>query len=227
MFFEKLDPDYPLHSNQDFSTEPLQVPVILARPDLFGSRNITYKPFLSDKPDFIIRAFCLGMQTMNVAAGGTLLQDIPTERYHLNTLEKVAAQPLENQHRSYVSPQYPLSDLFGGNFHPIRIAKTGYLREIADLSGATSPKVLSYHHQAIGRKGANLKVIATSIDRKIIEGLHHSEFKNVVGVQFHPEPSSLYQPETKFATVPGSDFSPNELLAKSNSLTFHQLFWKV
>lgn len=129
-----------------------------------GSRNTAFRPFLADKPDFIIRAFCLGVQTMNVAAGGTLIQDIPLEVYHRNTLEKVAAQPIENQHRSYVAPLYPLSDLFGGNFHSIRIAKTGYLREIAKMSGSTTPKVLSYHHQAVGRKGANMEVIATSKD---------------------------------------------------------------
>lgn len=191
-----------------------------------GSRNPGFKPFLTDNPNFIIRAFCLGMQTMNVAAGGTLIQDIPMETYHLHTLEKVAAQPVENQHRSYVSPLYPLDDLFGGNFHPIRIAKTGYLQEIAGMSGATTPKVLSYHHQAVERLGSNLKVIAKSMDKKIIEGLQHTEFKNVVGVQFHPEPSSLYKTETKYTTVPGNPFSPSEMLLKSNSLKFHMLFWK-
>ena len=191
-----------------------------------GSRNPEFKPFLTQRPDFVIRAFCLGMQTMNVAAGGTLIQDIPQEVYHENTLEEVAAQPLENQHRSYVSPLYPLLDLFGGNFHPIKIADFGYLKELAVMSGATSPKVLSYHHQAVGRKGANMNVIATSMDGKIAEGLQHAEFKNVVGVQFHPEPSSLYQSKTIFTTVPGSPFSPNELLIKSNSLAFHKVFWK-
>ena len=191
-----------------------------------GSRNVDFKPFLADKPDFIIRAFCLGMQTMNVAAGGTLVQDIPLEIYHLNTLEKVTAQPVENQHRSYSTPLFPLEDLWGGNFHPIRISKTGYLSEIAGLSGATTPKVLSYHHQAVGKMGANLKVIASSIDRKVIEGLQHVKFKNVVGVQFHPEPSVLYDSEIQLTTIAGSPFSPNELLSKSNSLSFHKLFWK-
>lgn len=191
-----------------------------------GSRNTTFKPFLAIKPDYIIRAFCLGMQTMNVAAGGTLIQDIPMEVYHKNTLEKVAKQLVDNQHRSYVSPLYPLSDLFGGNFHSIKITKTGYLREIDGMSGAISPKVLSAHHQAVGRKGANLKVIATSMDRKIIEGLQHAKYQNVVGVQFHPEPSSLYKSETNFTTTPGKQFSPNDLLIQSNSLTFHKLFWK-
>jgi len=191
-----------------------------------GSRNAEFKPFLVDKPDFIIRAFCLGMQTMNVAAGGTLIQDIPLEIYHLNTLEKVSAQPVENQHRSYTTPLYPLEDLWGGNFHPISISKFGYLREIAGLSGATTPKVLSYHHQSVGNIGANLNVIASSIDGEVIEGLQHIKFKNVVGVQFHPEPSVQYNSESKLTTVAGSPFSPNELLVKSNSLSFHKLFWK-
>jgi len=191
-----------------------------------GSRNADFKPFLANKPDFIIRAFCLGMQTMNVAAGGTLIQDIPSEIYHLNTLEKVSAQPVENQHRSYSTPLFPLEDLWGGNFHPISILKTGYLSEIAKLADAADPKVLSYHHQAVGRRGANLEVIALSIDGKVVEGLQHVQFKNVVGVQFHPEPSALYKPETKFTAVAGSPFSPNELLDKSNSLNFHKMFWK-
>ncbi len=191
-----------------------------------GSRNTAFKPFLSGKPDFIIRAFCLGMQTMNVAAGGTLLQDIPSELYHKNTLEDAAEQSVDNQHRSYVSPGFPLSDLFGGAFHPIRIGKTGYLKEIAGHSDTSTPKVLSYHHQAVGRLGANLEVIATSMDGKIIEGLQHKIYKNVIGVQFHPEPSSLYKPETRLTTIPGKLFSPNELLKKSNSLVFHQRFWK-
>ncbi len=191
-----------------------------------GSRNPSFKPLLSENPGFIIRAFCLGMQTMNVAAGGTLLQDIPSELYHKNTLEEVAAMQVENQHRSYLAPQYPLSDLFGGIFHPIRIGKTGYLHQIAQKTGAVFPKVLSYHHQAVGRKGAKLDVIATSMDGKIIEGLQHEVYKNVVGVQFHPEAASLYKPETLLTTILGTTFSPNDLLKASNSLNFHKLFWK-
>ena len=191
-----------------------------------GSRNRLFKPFLAERPDFIIRAFCLGMQTMNIAAGGTLIQDIPTELYHKNTLEEVAVMAADKQHRSYIAPQYPLSDLFGGVFHPIRVSNGGYLHEIAVKGGILTPQVLSYHHQAAGRRGANLKVIATSTDGKIAEGLQHTLFKQVVGVQFHPESSSLYKPETSLITIPGTKFSPNKLLINSGSLEFHHLFWK-
>jgi len=192
-----------------------------------GSRNPSFKPFLADNPAFIVRAFCLGMQTMNVAAGGTLVQDIPTECYHKNTLEETSKLPANAQHRSSVALLYPLSDdLFGGIFHQIRMAKSGYLMEIAAMSKVYGPMVLSAHHQAAGRLGANLEVIATSMDGKIVEGLQHKVFRNVVGVQFHPEPAALYQKKARFTTVPGSVFSPNELLIQSNSLGFHQLFWK-
>ena len=191
-----------------------------------GSRNPSFKPFLADNPAFIVRAFCLGMQTMNVAAGGTLVQDIPTEYYHKNTLEETAKLPVNDQHRSSIASLYPLSDLFGGIFHQIRMAKSGYLMEIAGASKVYGPMVLSAHHQAAGRLGANLEVIATSMDGKIVEALQHKIFRNVVGVQFHPEPAVLYQQEARFTTVPGSGFSPNELLKQSNSLVFHQLFWK-
>ena len=191
-----------------------------------GSRNPSFHPFLANHPDFIVRAFCLGEQTMNVAAGGTLIQDIPTECYHTKTLEETSALPANNQHRSSVAPLYPLSDLFGGVFHQIKTLKGGYLNEIAVKSANSSPLVLSAHHQSVGRIGANLKVIATSNDGKIVEGLQHTVFPNVVGVQFHPEPASLYQPGERFIPIPGSSISPNALLKQSNSLEFHRFFWK-
>ncbi len=191
-----------------------------------GSKNRAFRPLLSDRPEYIVRGFCLGMQTMNVAAGGTLVQDIPTECYNKSTLEETSELPLNNQHRSSMAPLYPLENLFGGIFHQIRMTKGGYLEEISGKSENLFPQVLSAHHQAVGQKGAALDVIATSMDGKVVEGLMHSLYKNVVGVQFHPEPASLYQPETVFTTVPGKMFSPNQLLKESNSLSFHKLFWK-
>ena len=191
-----------------------------------GSRNPAFKPFLADRPEFIVRAFCLGMQTMNVAAGGTLIQDIPQEIYHINTLEEMTAIPSDNRHRSYVSQFYPLTELFEGNFHPIKPSPNSYLQGLASQAGVLSPVVLSSHHQAVGRKSPDLRVIATSMDGKIIEGLQHVVYKEIIGFQFHPEVSSLYKPEAKFAAFPGSTFSPYELLNNSKSLSFHKLFWR-
>ena len=46
---------------------------------LGGSQNTAWIPYLEKKPDYVINGICLGMQTMHVATGGTMVQDIPTE----------------------------------------------------------------------------------------------------------------------------------------------------
>src|SRR5690606_40614006 len=38
---------------------------------LGGFWNEDFKPFLNEKPKYMVTGFCLGMQTMNVATGGT------------------------------------------------------------------------------------------------------------------------------------------------------------
>jgi putative glutamine amidotransferase len=191
-----------------------------------GTRNPAFKPLLSDKPEIIVRAFCLGMQTMNVAAGGTLLQDIPQQRYHKQNVEDVMAIKAENRHRNYNTLLYQDDDLMWGFFHPLKISSKGFLNEIAAKCGQNAPTIYSSHHQAVRKKGKALDVIALSHDGKIIEALQHKTFKNVVGVQFHPEPSMLYQPITKVKLSPTEEFSPNEFLLSKNSLGFHQAFWK-
>ena len=64
------------------------------------------------------------------------------------------------------------------------------------------------------------------MDGKIVEALQHTIFKNVIGVQFHPEQSSLYMPSSRYTNTPNSDYSPNEMLIKEKSLEFHMKFWK-
>jgi putative glutamine amidotransferase len=191
-----------------------------------GTGNPAFKPLLSEKPGIIVRAFCLGMQTMNVAAGGTLLQDIPQQRYHKQNVEDVMAIKAENRHRNYNTLLYQDDDLMWGFFHPVKISSKGFLNEIAMKCEQNTPTIYSSHHQAVGKKGKALDVIALSPDGKIIEALQHNTFKNVVGVQFHPEPSMLYQPETKVKLSPTEEFRPNELLNSTNSIGFHQTFWK-
>lgn len=44
-----------------------------------GTRNTAHKPLLNEKHNYLVTGFCLGMQSMNVAAGGTLYQDIPAQ----------------------------------------------------------------------------------------------------------------------------------------------------
>lgn len=191
-----------------------------------GSRNPGFKPLLLQKPDLIVRGFCLGMQTMNVAAGGTLIQDIPQEVYHVSTAEGMLAIDAKNRHHNYHSQLNPGCDISWGLLHPIRPVPQKYLYELCQGTGQQQPWVWSSHHQAIGRLGANLEVIATSMDGKIIEAVRHKIFKGVIGVQFHPEQAMLYLPGSRFLNTPADNYSPNEQLLKEKSMDFHLKYWK-
>lgn len=191
-----------------------------------GVRNPDFKPLLLQKPNLIVRAFCLGMQTMNVAAGGTLIQDIPVEIYHISTAEGMLAVDAKNRHRNYNTQLNPSCDLSWGFLHPVRIMSKGFLHELCLGLEQQHPNVLSSHHQAVGKKGQNLEVIATSMDGKVVEAMQHKTFREVIGVQFHPEQSSLYLPASRYTNTPDNDYSPNELLIKDKSMEFHLKFWQ-
>ncbi|HWS00699.1 MAG TPA: gamma-glutamyl-gamma-aminobutyrate hydrolase family protein [Prolixibacteraceae bacterium] len=191
-----------------------------------GSRNPDFKPLLLQKPNLVVRGFCLGMQTMNVAAGGTMVQDIPMEIYHVSTAEGMLAINDQNRHHNYQTELNPGCDISWGLLHPILPTTKGYLHELNKELGQQQPYVWSSHHQAVGIHGKDLQVIATSMDGKIVEAMQHKIFKEVIGVQFHPEQASLYLPEDRYNIAPGSDFSANEQLIKEKSLEFHLKFWR-
>jgi putative glutamine amidotransferase len=191
-----------------------------------GSRNPDFKPLLLEKPGLIVRAFCLGMQTMNVAAGGTLIQDIPEEIYHITTAEGMLALDAKNRHRNYNTQLNPGIDLSWSFLHPVKMKAGGFLDNLCKNTGQQEPYILSSHHQAVGELGKNLDIIAVSLDGKVVEALQHKIFKEVIGVQFHPEQSSLYLPESRYYYTPGNKFSLHEKLGSENSLEFHINFWK-
>ena len=191
-----------------------------------GSRNPNFKPLLLSKPKLIVRGFCLGMQTMNVAAGGTLVQDIPLEVYRVSTAEGMLAIDAKNRHHNYQTQLNPGCDVSWGLLHPIIPSAKGYLHELNKNLEQQQPYVWSSHHQAVGKKGQNLEVIATSMDGKIVEALQHEIFKEVIGVQFHPEQSSLYLPGSRYTQTPGNDHSANEQLIREKSMEFHLKFWQ-
>lgn len=118
----------------------------------------------NDLPTFCI---CRGIQSMNVAMGGTLHQHIPDDvpdaiEHRQSTLGKTIG---ETSHQvTFVAGQ-----------HPIR----------ASLGGDTM-EVNSFHHQSVGRPADELEVIATSADG-VIEALWHPDMTYGLGVQWHPE----------------------------------------
>ncbi|HEX4122945.1 MAG TPA: gamma-glutamyl-gamma-aminobutyrate hydrolase family protein [Verrucomicrobiae bacterium] len=109
---------------------------------------------------------CRGHQMLNIALGGTLVVDIPTELPHaLN-------------HRRMDKKMEPV--------HEVNIEADSMLRKI---TGEEKLGVNSTHHQAIGRLAASLRAVATSSDG-IIEAVELKEPGNsafLLAVQFHPE----------------------------------------
>ena len=108
-------------------------------------------------------ALCRGAQILNVALGGTLIQDIPSQR---------------------PASRHPKSSHPSDRVHAVEIDSSSRLRAII---GASRITVNSFHHQAIDRVAAGLQVVGRSPD-EIIEGIESSDPEWwMVGVQWHPE----------------------------------------
>ncbi|MCO5202964.1 MAG: gamma-glutamyl-gamma-aminobutyrate hydrolase family protein [Chloroflexi bacterium] len=110
-----------------------------------------------------VLAICRGMQVLNVALGGTLLQDISS------MVEGALAH----------SVQEPCH----GPAHGVEVAAGSRL---AGIVGGGRVEVNSRHHQAVGRLGEGLVVTARTADG-IIEAIEAPGARFVVGVQWHPE----------------------------------------
>ena len=187
-----------------------------------GSKDTLFQPLLDAKPLMPVLGICLGMQTMNVAAGGTLVQDIPSEIYGIESVEDALIQQTNNLHRNY-NANYALDDkLLWGNFHQISI-----LDEPLKSICQGQPWVLSSHHQGVERLGRNLKIIATSIDGNVVEAIVHTKYPNVIGLQFHPEPTLLYNNDEFLRFLPNQPSRLTYLNMYSGEAgeKFHLNFW--
>ena len=116
--------------------------------------------FQAGKP---ILGICRGMQVLNVALGGTLIQDLPPE---LLPFHGGAERDL---------------------VHPIR---TGADSVLDRLYGRTLA-VNSWHHQAVDRLGEGLIPTAWA-ESGLVEAVEHLSLP-ILGVQFHPERMSFDQ----------------------------------
>lgn len=193
---------------------------------LGSSQNNDFIPLLESNPNYTVYAICLGMQTMNIATGGTMIQDIPSEAYNHKFVEEVLAADNNTQHRNYNNNLFVDSTLFSGNFHEIKI--TDHRALAGSYNENLKPLIYSNHHQAIEKLGKDLAVIATSMDGKIIEAIAHKKYKNVLGIQFHPEGTYLHDPEIKYRKIPSDELKAGKLiLINQNSYDFHLEYWKT
>ena len=196
---------------------------------LGGSQNQSFPPFLEENKDYVVNAFCLGMQTMNVATGGTLYQDIPSEIYGLIYVEDLFDLDPDKQHRGYNGNLHPDNEMIWCNFHRIRLKKEMFLVKEMGLDADEFPYVLSSHHQAIKEVGRGLKIAAESMDGQIVEALEHIEYENVFGVQFHPEFRELYDPNSERVRININDenmFTLNDILIEKSAVQFHRKYWE-
>ena len=194
-----------------------------------GNQNREFKSYLEESPEYVIYGFCLGMQTMNTSNGGTLLQDIPSEVYGHAFVEDVLDADRNTMHRNYWTNLSTDADLNYHNFHQIHLMPGQFFIDKLKMSEDKQPFVCSSHHQAAAEIGPDFNVAATSVDGKIVEAIHHKKYPNVLGVQFHPEFSTLYDPESpnlKFSPTDSVSITEYEVLKKKNSLEFHLKFWQ-
>ncbi|TVQ84523.1 MAG: hypothetical protein EA393_14400 [Bacteroidetes bacterium] len=193
---------------------------------LGGYQDETFEPLLEQKPEYRILGICLGMQTMNIATGGTMFQDIPTELYDIHTVEDVLAQPADEQHRNYQIHFRTDPDVFPYSFHRIRIEEGSIMETIAGSTDIT-PFIASSHHQALKKIGKGWKVNAWSMDNKVVEAIEHRKYPNVFGIQFHPEVIRLYEEEPLILT-PGQTDGKSffEAYPGGMGVDFHLGFWK-
>lgn len=126
-----------------------------------------------DKPAFSI---CRGIQVVNVALGGSLIQDIPTQWHSAVTLEhrghKVGAARDQVLHEICVEPNCKL----------------------AAIIGAGDVGTNSFHHQAVGRVADGLVVTSRAADG-IIESVEAPNKRWFIGVQWHPEEMTESRPD--------------------------------
>ena len=176
-----------------------------------------YSPLIIKRSDYVVLGICLGMQEMNVAMGGSLYQDIPYQVYHLSDYEQMQNQDPENQHRNYQNRIDNNGSFFPAMLHHIKPFSGSYLD---NCMLKTFPLVISAHHQGIKELAVDYKIVATSMDGKIIEAIENKKFKNVYGVQFHPEASILYNPDSHFHIS-----AERDMTLDNNSIQFHIRFW--
>jgi putative glutamine amidotransferase len=113
--------------------------------------------------DIPVLGICRGHQLINVFFGGTLCQDIATEK----------GETLLHQQ---VKP-------WGSHHHDVTVSPGSRL---AEAVGRARLAINSFHHQAIRKVAPTLDVTARA-DDGLIEGVESREHRWVVGVQWHPE----------------------------------------
>ena len=124
---------------------------------------------------------CRGIQTLAMALGGTVRQDIgDTEGLIKHS---------QDAHRSVPT-------------HSVSVCDDSVLHHIY---GSRILYVNSFHHQAVGEPGDKFRVVARSSDG-IVEAMESTEMKSIIGVQWHPECIDDGLPLFKWLVAEAADY---------------------
>src|SRR5205823_369373 len=121
---------------------------------------------------------CRGLQLVNLAAGGTLYQDLTTQM----------AGSIKHDY-------FPFDGRYARDYlaHDVRIAEH---TRLADIFGAGTLKVNSMHHQGVRQLGNHLVATAVAPDG-LVEGIESADGSYLVAVQWHPEVLVDASPRTR------------------------------
>ena len=114
--------------------------------------------------DLPLLGICRGMQLMNVARGGTLLQHLPESYGH-------------HEHRRAVGT-------FDDADHDVRLAERSLA---ARAAGETLHATKSHHHQGVDRVGEGFRITGWAVMDDLPEAMELPDRRFVLGVQWHPE----------------------------------------
>ncbi|HEX5322262.1 MAG TPA: gamma-glutamyl-gamma-aminobutyrate hydrolase family protein [Capsulimonadaceae bacterium] len=118
-----------------------------------------------------ILGICRGLQVLNIAFGGTLVQDVVSQ--------------VKGAVKHYAHGLTPVL------MHSIDVTEDS---QLARIFGRTSLPVNSYHHQAAKDIGKGLRANCWARDG-VVEGLEAADGRPIVAVQFHPEEVALEHAE--------------------------------
>ena len=135
-----------------------------------------------------ILGICRGIQTLAVAMGGKVMQDIPATMQE--TKESEPADSDKKKKKDKEPQPIPVATIKHSQdgdrnlpTHSITIEKDSILFRIYKEERIY---VNSFHHQAVADTGKHFRVTAKAPDG-IIEAMESTEFKPFLGVQWHPE----------------------------------------
>lgn len=111
---------------------------------------------------------CRGEQLINVALGGSLYQDIPSQCPGSDILHQQKESSYVGTHRILIEPD----------------------SQLGQMMGHTEWTTNSHHHQAVKAIAPSLRITARTADG-IVEGFESNQGYPIWGVQFHPEALTL------------------------------------